>query len=101
MIAHRRSYAFERLNRMAMEVEVEEDEDEKLCSIFDSAVLPAKDPRHERFAVRIDKCISEYKEPISPSLPAGGFLTQRRSNNLYGQRPVEAPQIRAKFGNLN
>jgi len=97
-MAHRRLYAFERLNRIAMEVEVEDDEDEKLCSIFDSAVLPAKDPRQDRFAVRIDKCIGESKEPISQSLPAGGFLTQRRSNNLYGQRPVEA---RTNLGNLN
>jgi len=100
-MAHRRSSAFERLNRRAMEVEVEEDEDEKLCSIFDSAVLPATDPRHEPFAVRVDKWVYESKEPVSQSLPAGGFLTQRRSNNLYGQRPVEAPQIKAKFGNLN
>jgi len=103
VLARKRAQAFERLNRIAMEVV--EDERTNFDRISNS-VLPAVEPAREGIALNVGKRLDKSNEvKESHSLPnnfTGSVWTQRSAfNDLYGHRKTVREHAKPKFGKIN
>jgi len=105
VLAQKRAQAFERLNRIAMEVV--KDERTNFDRITDS-VLPTVEPAREGITLNVGKRLdgnNEVKEPTSHSLPnnfTGSVWNQRSAfNDLNGRRKTVREHTKPTFGKIN
>jgi len=104
VLSQKRAQAFERLNRIAMEVEVNIDEEKESLERISDSVLPAVGPTRAITLEMLDGK-QEVKEPTSQSLPsklAGGAWSKRSAfTDLYDRRKLGKAQAKHKIGNIN